>query len=107
MRRQEEDMRSYAAVALLAGLAGASPVMAQNPLATQEQIALDKLSVEVFADPAVQDGVAFVTKSLAADPYAQTGDGRATLSAAAREIAFAAVQDSINRDPTHPVAQWL
>src|ERR1700679_2615394 len=100
-------MRECAAAALLSGLVWAGPVMAQNPLATPEQIALDKLAFDVFSDPAVQGEISSVEKILAADPYAQTGEGRATLPAAAREIAFAAVQDSINRDATHPVAQWL
>jgi len=100
-------MRSHAVIALFFGLVLTGPVMAENPLATSEQIALDKLAADVFADPAVQTATGSVAKSLAADPYAQTAEGQATLPAAAREIAFAAVQDSINREPTRPVVQWL
>ncbi len=93
---------------LVAGLAFAVPAMAQhNPLATREQVALDRLAVEVFADRSVQAELGFVTKSFAADPYAQTKEGRAILPAAAHEVAFAAVEDSVNRDPTRPIVQWL
>ncbi len=98
----------HVAVLLLAGFALVAPARAQdNPLATPQQIALDKLAVGVFAEPAVQAQLDFVTHSFAADPYANTGEGQATLPAAAREVMFAAVVDTINRDPARPALQWL
>ena len=101
-------MKSLVAGLVLAGAASAAVAAAQhNPLATPEQVALDKLAVDIFYTASVQAQVDFVAQSLAADPYAKTGEGAATLPAAAKEIAFAAVVDTINRDPTHPVIQWL
>ncbi len=78
-----------------------------NPLATPEQIALDKLAADIFSTSPVQAQVDFVAHSFAVDPYAKTAEGAATLTAAAKEVTFAAVVDTINRDPTRPVIQWL
>jgi len=95
---------------LSVGLAIAAPAQSQprhNPLATPEQIALDKLAVGVFAEPSVQSQLDFVAHNFATDPYTDTAEGKATLPAAAREVAFAAVVDAINRDPLRPSIQWL
>ncbi len=80
---------------------------AQSPLATADQAALDRQELRVFATAPVQNQVAFVTKALSSDPYAATPEGSSTLAAAAREIVFAAVVDSINRDPARPRLQWV
>jgi len=105
-----ESSMKFAIGMLSVGLAIAAPAQSQpphNPLATPEQIALDKLAVGVFAEPSVQSQLDFVAHSFAADPYADTAEGKATLAAAAREVAFAAVVDAINRDPLRPSIQWL
>jgi hypothetical protein len=99
-------MKRYVAGMLLAGIATAAQAQ-PNPLATPQQIALDRLAAGVFAEPSVQAQVDFVARSFAADPYANTREGKATLPAAAKEVTFAAVVDTINRDPTRPVVQWL
>jgi len=78
-----------------------------NPLATPDQIALDRQALAVFHDKQVQDGIGYVARTFATDPYAKTPEGRATLPAAAHEVAFAAVEDTINRDPTRPRLQWV
>jgi hypothetical protein len=61
----------------------------------------------VFADPSMQAQLDFVMRRFATDLYASNPEGKATLAAAANEVAFAAVVDSVNRDPTRPVVQWL
>jgi hypothetical protein len=95
-------------IALLLLACAIRPAVAQhNPLATPEQLALDKLAAGVFAEPSVQAEVDFVAHGFAADPYAGTAEGRATLTEAAREVTFAAVVDTINRDAAHPAIQWL
>jgi hypothetical protein len=99
-------MKPVIAGMLLAALSTSAQAQ-HNPLATPEQIALDKLAVSVFAEPSVQAQLDFVTRSFAIDPYAATPEGKATLPAAAREVTFAAVVDSINRDPARPAIQWL
>jgi hypothetical protein len=96
------------AAALLFSLAAAAPAWAQpSPLPTPDQLALDSQSLRVFASPAVQAQIGAVTRAFATDPYAQTREGQATLPHAAREVVFAAVQDSIDRDPTNPRLYWV
>jgi hypothetical protein len=68
---------------------------------------LDLQCVRIAARPEVQAQRATVEKLFAADPYAATSEGRATLPKAVNEILFAAVQDSINRDPARPRPQWV
>jgi hypothetical protein len=41
------------------------------------------------------------------DPYAATKEGKATRLAAAQEVLFAGVVDTIDRDPTRPRVYWL
>jgi hypothetical protein len=90
------------------GTAFAPPGFASpNPLATPDQIALDGQALAVFRAKAVQDGIGFVARTFATDPYGQTPEGRATLPGAAREVAFAAVVDTINRDAARPHLQWV
>ncbi len=88
-------------------IASATSAAAQNPLATADQAALDRQALRVFASRTVQDQIASVMGAFSADPYAATQEGRGTLAAAAREVVFAAVQDSINRDPARPRLQWV
>jgi hypothetical protein len=93
---------------VIADAAAATPAPAStNPLATPDQIALDKQALAVFHNKIVQDGIGFAAQAFATDPYAETPEGRATLPAAAKEVAFAAVVDTINRDATRPRLQWL
>jgi hypothetical protein len=99
---------ALAAVSLVALLALAPTVTAQtSPLATADQIVLEKQAVRILASKPVQDEVGFVTATLGANPFAQTPEGAATLSGAVREIVFAGVVDTINRDPSHPRMEWL
>jgi hypothetical protein len=101
-------MKPVIAAVLLTGISISTLAQAQhNPLATPEQIALDRLAVSVFAEPSVQSQLDFATRSFSTDPYTNTGEGKATLPAAAREVVFAAVVDTINRDAARPVIQWL
>ena len=48
-----------------------------------------------------------MTSTLAASPFYQTLEGAATLPGGVREIVFAGVVDTINRDPSHPRLEWL
>jgi hypothetical protein len=99
---------ALAAIGLLAGLAPAPFASARtSPLATPDQIALEKQAVRVLASKPVQDQVAFVTSTLGANPFAQTPEGATTLPGAVKEIVYAGVVDTINRDPSHPRLQWL
>jgi len=77
-------------LALVAALmmTGALAASAQSPLATTDQRALDK-------------------QSFAADPYAQTAEGKAILQRAVNEVVYAGVLDAINRDPARARLQWL
>jgi hypothetical protein len=94
--------------ALLVSCVLAAPAFAApNPLATPDQTALDQQALRVFASPDVQAQLGFVTTTFSTDPYAKTKEGQATLPKAATEVVFAAVQDTIDRDPTHPQLQWL
>ena len=96
------------AALLACSLTGLSPNGAHaNPLATPDQIALDKQALAVFRSKTVQDDIDSVSRMFATDPYAKTSEGRATLQGAAREVAFAAVVDTINRDASRPRLEWL
>ena len=80
---------------------------AQSPLVTEQQAALDRKALRVFANPQVQDEIASVARVLSSDPYGATPEGKRNLPAAAREIVFAAVLDTINREPARPRLQWV
>jgi hypothetical protein len=104
----DDGRAAWAAIGLLAFGAVASSAMGQtSPLATADQIALEKQALRILASKPVQDEAAFVTSTLAANPFHQTPEGAATLPAAVREIMFAGVVDTINRDPRRPRLQWL
>jgi len=93
---------------LLGSLALCGTALAQpSPLATPDQRALDDQALRLLASSQVQTQRAAVEKLFAADPYAATPEGRATLAPAINEILFASVQDSINRDPRRPRLQWV
>src|ERR1700761_8320163 len=106
-RKPEAAMKPFAAPLFFAVCAIQPAIAGHNPLATPEQRALDKLAAGVFAEPSVQAQVDFAAHGFASDPYASTAEGRATLTAAAREVTFAAVVDTINRDAARPAIQWL
>jgi hypothetical protein len=98
----------WAALGLLAVMALASSATAQtSPLATPQQAALEEQALRILATKPVQDQVAYVTGTLAANPFYQTAEGAATLPGAVREIVYAGVVDTINRDPARPHLQWL
>jgi hypothetical protein len=92
---------------LLAGIMPASAGAVPGPLATADQKTLDLQAAGIFGSATLQSQIAAVIQAFDADPYAATPEGQRTLPGAAREIVFAAVQDSINRDPSHPRLQWV
>ncbi len=96
-------------LALVAALmmTGALAASAQSPLATTDQRALDKQSLRVLACPAVKAQESLVAQAFAADPYAQTAEGKAILQRAVNEVVYAGVLDAINRDPARARLQWL
>jgi hypothetical protein len=107
-RQDEKNMpRPFFLIApfLLAVPLGAAA--AQSPLATAQQAAFDRESLRIFASPVVQDQIGSVVQAFSSDPYFATAEGKRTLPDAAREIVFAAVVDSINRDPARPGLQWV
>jgi hypothetical protein len=107
-RKDERDMRRLTwTLAHLLLTATAGQAAAQSPLATEQQAALDRQALRVFSNTAVQDQVAWVAAALSSDLYGATPEGKRTLQEAAREIVFAAVVDSINRDPARPRLQWV
>jgi hypothetical protein len=96
------------AVGLMTLIALAPIAAAQtNPLATPDQIALERQALRILASKAVQDQAGFVTGTLAGNPFYKTPEGAATLPGAVREIMFAAVVDTINRDSSHPRLEWV
>jgi len=88
-------------------MTGALAASAQSPLATTDQRALDKQSLRVLACPAVKAQESLVAQAFAADPYAQTAEGKAILQRAVNEVVYAGVLDAINRDPARARLQWL
>jgi hypothetical protein len=61
----------------------------------------------VLACPAVKAQESLVAQAFAADPYAQTAEGKAILQRAVNEVVYAGVLDAINRDPARARLQWL
>jgi hypothetical protein len=99
---------ALAAISLATMFAAAATANAQSsPLATTDQIALEKQALRILASKPVQDQVGFVTSTLGANPFGKTPEGAATLPGAVREIVYAGVVDTINRDPARPRMQWL
>ncbi len=82
-------------------------VVAQSPLATADQKALDSQSLRVLASQPVKAEFTSVTRTFAADAYASTAEGKAILPHAVDEVVYAGVVDAINRDPARPRLQWL
>jgi len=82
-------------------------VVAQSPLATADQKALDSQSLRVLASQPAKAEFASVTRTFAADAYASTAEGKAILPHAVDEVVYAGVVDAINRDPARPRLQWL
>jgi len=92
-----------AGLTLIAALAA----VAQSPLATADQHALDRQSLRLLASQPVKAEVALVTQSFAADPYAGTVEGKGILERAVDEVVYAGVVDAINRDPARSRLEWL
>jgi hypothetical protein len=107
-RKEISMMRGYLLALATAFMAtGALAASAQSPLATPDQRALDKQSLRVLASPVVKAQEPLVAQAFAADPYAQTAEGKAILQRAVDEVVYAGVLDSINRDPARSRLQWL
>ncbi len=93
---------------LACGVGAALPSLTgENPLGTPDQIALDKQAIEVLASVPVQSTLDAVLHDFNTDPYGATKEGRATILAAAREVLFAGVVDTIDRDAARPRLYWL
>lgn len=78
----------------------------EAPLATPEQLELDRLALRLWRSAPVRDAVARAHELYLADPRAQTASGRGSALEAAESIAFAAVQQGILSDPSRPVLMW-
>ena len=80
---------------------------AGNPLATPDQLSLEREAVRLMAAPEVPAAEADARRALAALPFAATPEGAATLDASVHEVTFAGVEDSLDRDGGHPRAFWV
>ncbi|WP_337189178.1 hypothetical protein [Phenylobacterium sp.] len=72
-------------------------------LATEEQLAADRLLIDILADPRVVAAQAGLRAELAADPSANTPDGRAWLDRAVSLYAGSLAMREIGADPRRPV----
>jgi hypothetical protein len=106
MKKRRKKLLNAGAVAFCVFVA--TPCLAQhNPLATPDQVELDKQALRILASPTVQSSLDVVLAKFSTDPYARTKEGEATRLAAAQEVVFAGVVDTIDRDPARPRAYWL
>jgi hypothetical protein len=78
-----------------------------NPLANQDQRALEAAALHLLASKPVQAQIGYAASSFGAQPYAATPEGRATLPAAAAEIGFSGAVGAVNQDPARPKVEWL
>ncbi len=100
--------RLPALLALLLATTASAPVAAAgNPLATRDQLRLEREAARLLATPEVRAAEADVRRAFAALPFAATAEGAATLDASAHEVAFAGVEDSLDRDGAHPRTFWV
>lgn len=77
-----------------------------NPLATEEQIRLEKLAVSVFESAPVRKAREEARALLLADPTAQTLDGAVNLDRALDQWVMGQVAATINSDPARPRLFW-
>ena len=102
MRQPAHRLPTLLALALAATAGPLTAPAAGNPLATPDQLQLEREAIRLMATPEVLAAEADVRRAFAALPFAATAEGRATLAASAREVAFAGVEDSLDRDGAHP-----
>lgn len=98
--------RAIPGLALL-GAATASPSMAARPaprptLATDAQLRGEALAVKVFAEPAIRQAMAKVRPALAADPAAQSAQGKAGLDGTLRRWTMELVLKFVGRNLGEP-----
>jgi hypothetical protein len=100
------SLRVAGVAALFAALA--VPAQAASPLATADQIALDALAVQINRTNGYP-----VLKAEAKAAYALAYGGNVSAEAANRldnaidELAFSAIQKSVNGDPFNPKVYWV
>lgn len=104
--RFARSLRVAGVAALFAALA--VPVQAASPLATADQVALDALAVQINRNNGYP-----VLKAEAKAAYALAYGGNVSAEAASRldnainELAFSAIQKSVNGDPFNPKVYWV
>lgn len=95
--------------ALAAGLARIvlpANAHAGSVIATEDQIALDRASVEILAMPEVQAQKERLRQLYLQDAQAATPDGRARVEAALNSIVFASIIATVDSDPDRPKILW-
>jgi hypothetical protein len=82
------------------------PTMPPAAIVGEDQVALDRTSLEILALPEVQRLRGSLRALYLADPQAATPDGRARLDAALSSILFASITETVDSDPDRPKILW-
>lgn len=90
----------------LAGPLATAAAPTSSALGTADQQAVETLALKLLASPEVARQKEETLKRFQADATARTADGKATVTNAVDELAFAAALGAANDDPTHPKATW-
>ncbi|MEO8005941.1 MAG: hypothetical protein ABI771_13590 [Betaproteobacteria bacterium] len=81
-------------------------VSSGNPLATEDQLALEDLAMRLFRSRPVQDARERSHRIMQADPRANTASGKATLALDLNELAFNACAIAAADNPDDPKIYW-
>ena len=87
-------------------VAFSSALSSASPLATDDQIELERLALRVAAAPLLRQARERVRALLLADSSAQTSDGAAGLDRALDQWVMGQVVATINNDPSRPKLMW-
>jgi hypothetical protein len=103
-------MRDALTITLMAGVLSlatqAGAKQSGSLLGTADQIALDRLAVDILNSPEIQREKAELAQLYAKDSLAQTADGKARIGAALDATVFASILGAVNDDAYRPKIMW-
>jgi len=83
-----------------------APLDKLTTLGTVDQREVETEAIEIFNSPAIKEQVAAAKRLFLASPVATSDESKASVDRAVKELAFAAVLDTVNGDPAHPKIVW-